>query len=162
MPVRQTWTFNTQPIDGLVHFIDSIDQIAYDIFAQSAAEIEAPLLDELRTYPPVPADSKYVRTFKLRDGWRIEIAQAGSGQFIFRVTNDVEYTQFVVGSLALANAAASRFQRDFHANNGWQLASPTIQFWFEAFLEEFQGRFLRELGQFGTITGSTRRAFTNR
>lgn len=162
MPVQQKWTINTKPIEDLSHFIDSLDQITYDLFAQTTAEIEPLMLDELRAYPPVPAGSKYVRTFRLRDGWRIEIAQAGSGQFIFRVTNDVEYTQFVVGSLALANAASARFQRDFHKANGWQLASPTITFWFEAFLEEFQERFLRELGQFGTITGSSRRAFTNR
>lgn len=150
--IKSTWTVNTAPLEELSHFVDSFDVIGFSLFEQSSAEISPFLLDELKTYPPVPPNSKYKRTFKLRDNWRIDIGQAGAGQFKFEVSNSTDYAVWVVGSLAMAQDAAGRFQRDFHKAHGWQLAGETVSFWFEAFLEDYQTRFEDQLAAFGGFT----------
>jgi hypothetical protein len=160
MAIKQNWLVNAQPYADLMHFVDSFEDMAYGLFVETAAEIEPLLLDELRHYPPVPPGSKYIRTFRLQNGWFVDIIQSG-GEFLFQVGNDVEYAQFVVGSLAQAVAAAARFQRDFHKAHGWQLGAETVTFWFEAFMEEYRGRFNAELAKFGTTSGG-RRASTRR
>lgn len=158
MAISQKWVVNTKPLDDLAHFADSFEQIAFGVFDEVAQEIEPLLLDELRHYPPVPPGSTYIRTFRLQEGWHVFILQQ-AGSFIIRVSNEVEYSQWVVGSLAQAIAAAAAFQRVFHREHGWQLATETVTFWFEAFMEAFEQRFADELGQFGTFT-SRRRART--
>lgn len=157
--IKSTWKVNVQPLEDLSYFADSFGEEAFDIFEAVGAEIEPLLLDELRTYPPVPPNSTYRRTYKLRDNWQVRIYAAGSDQFRFEVSNDTDYAVWVVGSLAMAREAAARFQQAFHKANGWQLASDTVTFWYEAFLEEYQQRFEDELAEFGGFT-LTRRART--
>lgn len=156
MVIKQAWKVNTQTYDDLSHFVDSFGQIGFSLFEQSSAEITPFLLDELKFYPPVPPNSRYQRTFKLRDGWYVRIGMVGEGQFKFEVGNDTFYAAFVVGSLAQARDAAARFQRDFHKAHGWLLATDTVTFWWMAFLEDYQGRFETELGKFGTFEGGRR------
>lgn len=154
--VKSTWKVDTRALDELSHFASSFNAQAFTLAEQVGAEIAVPLLNELQHYPPVPPGSKYLRTFKLRDGWRIDIGQAGGGQFRFEVSNSTDYTVWVVGSLATAREAAARFQRDFHRANGWFLATDTVTFWFNAFMEEYRERFNAQLSEFGMASGSRR------
>lgn len=160
MPVvKQRWTVDAQPFDELSHFARSFGEFAFDIYEETAAEIEPEMLADLQFYPPVPPGSKYVRTFKLRDSWVIRIYPVSESEFVFEVSNDAGYTQWVVGSLAQSVEAAARFQRDFHKKNGWILATETVTFWFETFLDLYESRFDQALGQFGS-SSVNRRATT--
>lgn len=158
--ITQAWLVSTDPLDDLIYLANSFGQIGYDIFQQTAAEIEPFLLEELRHYPPVPPGSKYVRTFKLREGWAVRIGQVGVTQFRFDVYNRTHYSAWVVGSLAQNRAIAESFQREFHRANGWQLATDTVTFWFQAFLELYQEKFDGVLAGYGTLK-TKRRARTS-
>jgi hypothetical protein len=154
--VKSTWKVDTAALDNLNHFATSFNSMSFSLFEQVSAEIAPPLLNELQHYPPVPPGSKYIRTFRLRDGWRVDIGAAGDGKFRFEVSNNVDYTVWVVGSLATAREAAARFQRDFHRAHGWFLATDTVTFWFNAFMDEYQERFDAQLASFGITTGGRR------
>lgn len=157
--IKQAWKVNAQTYDELSHFVDDFGQIGFSLFEQSSAEIAPLMLEDLSAYPPVPPNSKYKRTYRLRKGWTVSIGMVGEGQFKFEVSNNVDYTVWVVGSLAQARSAAADFQRDFHAEHGWRLATDIVSIWWAAFLEDYQGRFEDELGRFGTFE-SGRRART--
>jgi hypothetical protein len=149
--IKQNWDVNVQPLEELSHFAESFSEEAFEIFVDVASEIEVPLLDELKHYPPVPPNSTYERTNKLRDNWVVRIYAAGN-EFRMEVSNSIDYAIWVVGSLARIREAAADFQRTFHKANGWQLATDTVQFWYEALLEEYQSRFEDELAEFGSFT----------
>lgn len=154
--VKSTWKADTRALDDLSHFASSFDAMTFSLAEQVSAEIAPPLLNELQTYPAVPSGSRYIRTFKLRDGWRVDIGEAGKGQFRFEVSNSTDYTVWVVGSLATAREAAARFQRDFHRAHGWFLATDTVTFWFNAFMDEYRERFDAQLSEFGMASGGRR------
>lgn len=154
--IRQRWTVNVTPLEDLSYFVASFGELAFELFEQAGAVIESPLLDELRDYPPVPPNSTYERTYKLRDNWRVRIYANGTDEFVFEVSNDTGYAVWVVGSLATVRETAARFQREFHRAHGWILARDTVQFWYEALLEAFQSRFEDELETFGGFTVSRR------
>lgn len=155
--IRSTWQINTRPLDDLAEFAGDFTRLATEIGESVFQDLEEDLLDELRFYPAPPANSTYIRTYRLRDGWNVHLAHEGNG-FAVILTNDVSYAKYVVGSLAKAKAAAARFQAAIHKDR-WPLATETASFWYEAFLEVYQERFAAELAKFGTITAS-RRTFT--
>jgi hypothetical protein len=155
--IRSTWKINTKPIDDLEAFAGSFAEIVADMVEESYNAFAPDLLDELRYYPPPPPNSTYVRTFTLKNGWRIHLYRTADGAQIV-IENNVSYTPLVVGSLAQALAAAKAFQARVHEGR-WPLASETISFWFAAVKEDFDERFAKELSQFGTSNVS-RRAFT--
>lgn len=144
---------------GLELFADEITDMVYDI-AQDSAELVKPfLLAELQFYPPKPAGSKYVRTYKLKRGWRVLLVRQGRDRVDFVVENDVRYAPWVVGTLAFDVGRARSYQRDFHARHGWPLATETTQFFFEAYQEDFEKRFDAVLRRI--VTAKTRaRAYT--
>jgi hypothetical protein len=150
-------TTNTRVLDDLSAFADDFSRMAADIGQRAFDQINEPLLDELRYYPPPRPNQKYVRTLRLRDGWTVEYRRA-SGGFQIVVGNKTPYAKFVVGSLAQARAAAASFQAWMHKGR-WPLASETVTFWMEAFHEEFRKEFNQELAQFGGAS-SSRRGFT--
>jgi hypothetical protein len=155
--IRSTWRFNTKPIDDLIEFAGDFENIVFGLVEEAYNAFAPDLLDELQYYPAPPPNSTYIRTFRLKNGWRIHLFR-GEGGISIVVENDTEYGPLVVGSLASAIAAAKAFQARVHEGR-WTLASETLSFWFEAVKEDFDDRFAKELSQFGTSTVS-RRAFT--
>lgn len=155
--IRSKWRINTKPIDDLAEFAGSLNTLVGELAQESYQAVEDGFLDELRYYPAPPPNSTYVRTMRLKNGWEIHLDLTSDGASII-VENDVKYAKYVVGSLAQAEAAARAFQARIHQGR-WPLASNTVSFWFDALKEDFEDRFTRELGKFGTFT-VTRRAFT--
>jgi hypothetical protein len=155
--IRTTVKQNTRALDELDAFMDDFARLASDIGERAFNRIQEPLLDELRYYPAPRPNQKYVRTFRLRDGWTVDYKRA-SGGFEIVVGNRTPYTKFVVGSLAQARAAAASFQAWMHKGR-WPLAVETVNFWLEAFSEEFRAEFNQELAAFGSAS-SSRRGFT--
>lgn len=160
MTVKMTLKTISEPDNDLLHFVDDFTSIAQDIGQETFRDIENNLLDELKFYPPPPPNNRYVRTYRLRAGWKAGITRISNDRFALVVSNDTEYTAFVVGSLAQALSVAARFQADVHKNR-WRLASETVAFWFDAYLEKVDAGFKTELSKFGRIR-NTRRAFTGR
>ena len=158
MVVKITVTGTVEPLDALKAWLNDIQDTGRDLAEQVWQEIRVPLLDELRFYPPVPPNSRYRRTFRLRRGWAAVLERTTDGYRIV-VSNDTRYTQWVVGSLAQNRNAAARFQQDFHNRNGWPLATDTVTFWINAFDEEYEKAFNAELDGFAQ-TYNKRRAFT--
>ena len=135
-------------IDDIVDFIDVFPDIAFKIGKESFEIIREPLLDTLRIYPPELPNQKYIRTFKLRRGWKAGIQRIDHNRFAIVVSNDVEYTSFVVGSLSEALALAVSFQADIHRGR-WELATLTVQHQFDDFLRIYEGK-MGKLLDFGT------------
>lgn len=68
------------------------------------------VLAEIRTYPPPPSNSTYVRTFKLYNSWRIDGPRFTSSGLTTRIVNDTSYAKFVQGNE----------QTWFHEQTGWK------------------------------------------
>lgn len=160
MPISTRFYTDMSVEEGLEHFADEITDMVYSLALDSAELVKPFLLDELRFYPPVPPNSKYVRTFRLKRGWKVELERRGRDRVAFAVSNDTPYTQWVVGSLAQDTARARSYQQDFHAAHGWPLATETVKFFFEAYQEDFDKRFDGELLARFTSTRFSQRAQT--
>ena len=144
----------------LEYFARDFTKLSKELADKAFKQIETPLLDELRFYPPERPNQKYVRTFRLKRGWKAGIVSLGVDRFGFFISNNVEYTVYVVGSLAQAESVAARFQADVHKNR-WFLATKTATYWQGVYLETLDDLFADELSSFGTIS-NRRRAFTRR
>lgn len=156
MVVKSNLKTDIEALDGLEVFLEDIGNMAFEIGERVFNTIKDPLLNELQFYPPVPPNSKYKRTYKLRRGWGVFFIRPSASQFTMTISNEVKYTQWVVGSLAING---QRFQRDFHKANGWFQANKTSDFWFNAFNEDFAKEFNAELGEFAK-SQSRKRAVT--
>lgn len=156
--IRTRLDVNTQIFDDLEAFIDDYSRMVSEAGERAYDRIQDPLLDELRYYPALRPNQRYVRTMRLRDGWEVSFQRASSG-FEVIVRNDVPYAKFVVGSLAQARVAAASFQAWMHKGR-WPLATETVAFWLQAFREELQNEIRAEgLDRFGS-TRSRQRGFT--
>lgn len=51
------------------------------------------IVKEMRNYPPKRDGQKYVRTFRLRDAWKVKKLVSG-----YTVTNGTKYANYVVGT----------------------------------------------------------------
>lgn len=160
MTVRSTLKTITTIDKSIDQFVDDFNQRTYDIGQRAFKTIQAPLLDELQFYPPELPNQRYIRTYRLKRGWKAGVSRIGGDKFALVISNDVNYTVFVVGSLAQAESAASRFQADIHQGR-WPLATNTVKFWQDAYIEEIEKEFALELAAFGTVSNN-RRAFTGR
>lgn len=136
-------------LDENMDFVDNITETMQGIGQTAFSAIEQPFLRDLRFYPPVPAGSRYKRTFKLRRGWKAFYQSIING-FQIVVSNLVKYTRWVVGSLDLVRSTAISFQSKLHKRNGWRVATDIVDVWFEIFLNEFEDAFDRELSDFAT------------
>ena len=132
-----------------IDFVDNITETMQGIGQVAFSTIEQPFLRDLRFYPPVPAGSRYKRTFKLKRGWKAFYESIISG-FQIVVSNLTKYTRWVVGSLDIVRSTAISFQRKFHARNGWPVATDIVDMWFNIFLDEFEDAFDRELSDFAS------------
>jgi ribosomal protein L14 len=139
---------NTAPLDRLDGYLTNFDKHAQSIFHETATEvfeeIRTQMLDALRLYPPVPAGSRYVRTFKLRRGWDVDLDIAGSSVYVV-VRNATPYTRWVVGTLSSIDAVARHTQAAFHRRNGWVVALDTTRFWFDVFKDAFIEAFVKAI-----------------
>lgn len=156
--IAATWKNDTRVADDLTAYMDSFDTLVADAGERAYQRIAPDMLDELEYYPAPRPNQKYQRTYRLRDGLEIAFRRE-AGRFSVYVSNAVEYSKFVVGSLAQARAAAASFQAWMHKGR-WPLAFETVGFWYEAWrellLEEIQKD---QLERFGTVS-SSRRAYT--
>ncbi len=161
--IRSRWIINTTPLDGLSDYAAHFEEHAFENGERVYDSLEQEVLDELREYPSPPAGSDYVRTYRLRNGWQINLVPA-SGGFTIEVLNDavdsrgVEYPKYVKGSLAKARATAAKAQAWMHKGR-WPLAFGTVEAFYELFFEAYNESFARDLSAFGS-TSSSRRAFT--
>lgn len=155
MSIALKMEVSTAPLDGLEAYLKDFPAKAAEIGKQVYEEIRPHLLSELRFYPPVPAGSRYKRTFRLRNAWEITFDATTEG-FRMGIRNGVHYAQWVVGSLARDAAAATRFQQAFHSRNGWIPATKTAGFWFDAFVDEFTKAFMADIGSFASTTFNRR------
>lgn len=155
--IRQRWKIDTKVLDDLAAFAGDFTRMSADIGERAYRRIGDDLLDELQYYPAPRPNQQYQRTMRLKNGWDVGFERSNDG-FGVEIENDTPYAKFVVGSLAQSIATAASFQAWMHKGR-WPLATETILFFYEAFLEVYQDEFARELAQFGT-TSTSRRAFT--
>lgn len=149
---------STEPLSGLEAYLEKCPEKAAEIGQAVFDEIKPALLEALRFYPGVPAGSRYVRTFTLRNNWEVTFESTQVG-FQIAIRNSTRYALWVVGSLAQNANAAKRFQRDFHAQHGWPLATNTAKTYFDKFTDEFVEAFASDLQEF-TSVAFRRRAVT--
>jgi len=136
---------NTTALDRLDGYLRTFDENARQLFATIAtevfAEIRAQMLEALQFYPPVPAGSTYVRTFRLRRGFQLTLEISGSALYVV-VKNQTPYTRWVVGTLSNIDSVARSTQRAFHARNGWPITLTTTRFWFDRYKDAFIEAFI--------------------
>lgn len=137
-------TGDTRGLDNVLatlrEFNDDVREQATEIARELYAELRPLMLAGLQFYPPVPAGSRYVRTFRLQRGWAVTLQVDGGNagvQIDLVVTNSTPYTKWVVGTLTNVDALARQTQRDFHARNGWPLALNTTRYWFDQYADRF-------------------------
>jgi len=129
--IRIDSAVDLKPLDDLTRFAQRYPQYVNRI-VKSVANEAPTLLSQLQFYPPVPAGSKYKRTFKLRDGYRVEVFMRANQIFIeSRNTSDRKRHLYVKG----------RRQTLKHRQTGWQKDDAIIKAW----LARFRPRLIAEL-----------------
>lgn len=161
--IRSYLKNDTRVLDSISNYADRFSQRALDIAERVYDRLADDALDDLRKYPPPPPNSKYKRTYRLRNGWRMELVPAAGG-FTIEFINDardkrgVSYPKYVQGSLARARAVAAKWQAWMHKGR-WPLAVDTVNAFYELFTEAYQEEFKKDLADFG-VTSTSRRTFT--
>jgi len=161
--------------------IKNVQQIAQKAGRKAFQEIELPMVADLQFTPgavkkPIDWQTEKqrkaffatdgfgngiptVRNNAMVDAWSVEYKTSGQGWQIV-VNNPVDYTRFVVGSLAKRVDRARRFQQRMHKATGWPLATETVQFWLGEAVEIFREQVLIDFG--ATDIQVTRQARTAR
>lgn len=142
------------------------------------------MMDELMHYPPrvkypiqwtsvkqrraffasngFGAGIPYKRTRALARGWNAQIHRKSDNASTLEIWNAQPYARFVVGTLSGNPQRAMRPMQRFHVNTGWQPAGQTVQFWVQAYEEEFKRRFANEAIPAATNPQTRRYAITPR
>lgn len=150
--IRQRYESTFEPfIKEYESFARDFPKIALETGQEVFKVQREPLLDTLRFYPPELPNQKYVRTYTLRRGWKAYIQVINPNSYAVVVSNDTDYTSFVVGSLAIAESVAASFQADIHRGR-WELATKTVGAAFAEFLKGYDQRIAQKLAKFGTVT----------
>lgn len=157
--IKQTLKTISKPDKDIAVFAKEYNKLAYEAGQSAFGAIREPLLDELKFYPPELPNQQYVRTYRLRRGWKAGIRRIKGNTYSLVISNDTEYAAMVVGSLAQAVSAAARFQHAIHQGR-WPLAANTVKFWQDVYLEEIDKAFTDLMKPFGRVV-NTRRAFTS-
>lgn len=181
MTVRMTARFNTQPLEDLIGFYESYQQIASEEMDAALDVIVPDALSELGHEPgpvkhPVEWESDKQRkaffatdgfgrgigaerTHDLSQSWGIVKSMFGN-DIVVRFDNPQPYAAFVYGSLSKTNPGD--YQQRMHKNTGWQSAYETVDFWVAALIEQFVANMRARLGELtGNVTVRTR-AYTGR
>lgn len=181
MSIRMTARFNNQPLDDLIGFMESYQQIANQEMDNALKVIEPLALAELQTEPgkpnyPIEWQSEKQRkafwasngfgrgigaerTHTLSNSWSVEKNSFGQ-DIVVRFGNSAPYAKFVEGSLSKSNPG--RFMQKMHRNTGWQQASDTVDFWMEALVEQFIDNMKARLGELAGGTTIKTRAYTGK
>ena len=121
--IRVDSVVDLRPLDKLTTFVTRYPRYVNTI-TRSVANEQPTLLSELRVYPPVPAGSRYKRTFKLRDGYQVNFFTRGTEILIeTRNTSDRKRHLYVKG----------RRQTQKHRQTGWQKDDAIIKTWLVRF-----------------------------
>lgn len=178
--IRVTAAINTAPIDDLIAFLDSQNEVVQEIGDDVFDEFAPALLNELRyepssaKYPIAWTSDKqrkavmaklrsednlpYQRTHELVN--KFEVVRVNeAGQFLIIVRNNSPVAKYVVGTFAQDVNAAKRFIQQYHLNTGWQPAVETANYWLDIIREEFLKRYQQRIGEFGTVNFK-RRGYT--
>lgn len=138
----------TEALDKLNGYLTTFDDHARKIFYETGVEvfdeIRAQLLTALQFYPPVPPNSTYKRTFRLKRGWQVDL-QLANDTITLVVFNPTPYTKWVVGTLTNVDAVARATQAAFHTRNGWPIALDTTRFWFDKYKTAFIEAFIKAI-----------------
>lgn len=162
--IRQTATTDTSSIDAQMALLESHDKVVAET-GQAVVNRHAPdALAEFKKEPgPVKKNSQgkidwtsdkqrikvmilrrekgikgdYERSHELSEGWTIT-AKIDGAIFKIVIQNPSPIAKFVYGSLAQDQAAAKRFQQQFHINTGWQAASEIATRWTKIMLDSFK------------------------
>jgi hypothetical protein len=129
--------------------------IVFEIGKESFEEIRDPMLSELQFYPPKLPNQKYIRTYKLKQGWKVGYSKINANTFAVTVSNDTDYTSFVVGSLDINLSEAVKFQASIHRNR-WPLASKTVGTRFDDFVQRLDEKLNDKLSTIGTVIVKSR------
>lgn len=78
-------------------------------FGAAMKDATALLRKEARVYPPKLPNQKYVRTFRLRRGWKVTRAEAEGGEI---ANVDVPYNIYVQGAKTQATIHRGRWSTD--------------------------------------------------
>jgi hypothetical protein len=161
--IRTYLNVDTRVLDSISNYADRFSQRALEIAERVYNQLADEALEDLRKYPPPPPNSKYKRTYRLRNGWRMELAPAAGGFTIVFINDATDkrgrsYPKYVQGSLAKARATAAKWQAWMHKGR-WPLAFDTVDAFYDLFMEAYQDEFKKDLADFGS-TSSSRRTFT--
>lgn len=171
--------FNSKPIDDLIGYMDSYQQIANEEMNNALKVIEPLALAELQVEPgkpnyPIQWQSEkqrraffatdgfgggipHVRTHDLSKAWMI-VKTATGGDIVVQIANPRPEAKFVYGSLSYTNPG--RFQQRMHQGR-WD-AGETVNFWMEAIAEQFIDNMRQRLGELAGGTTVKQRAYTGR
>lgn len=179
-----TFKADVAPLDDMQKFMKSVRREIADIGQEVIRETEGGVIAELskqpprRSYPddyPLPwtsddqrqayfatngfeAGIPYQRTGGLSKSWRVVGTRSGNA-FTIVIENTQDSAKYVFGSLAQDITQASKFQQQFHAMTGWQLASPIVQRYADDVRDLM---FIKLRGRLGRVgIGFSRRAFTS-
>lgn len=181
MSLRITTSVNTRPLDGFADYLGAIDDVVADIAQETYDSFAEPIRRRLGQEPgrvkyPVQWTSEkqrrayfasdgfgngipYQRTGRLSQAWNVLLIEE-PGTFKISIVNTAPQSKFVYGGLGANSNPA--FRQRMHINTGWLEARPIVDVYLEGMMNFFVRRFQEELSDVGSITGSNRRAFTNR
>lgn len=177
--IRTTATVNTKPIDLFLDYLDNFNEVVFKVGNETVAERKPIILSRLSAQPgPVKLSIQwtsekqrraffatngfgsgipYQRSGRLAASWQV-ISFEDRGAFKMFIANAAPMSKFVYGSLGRVQGKTPRQQ--FHANTGWIAAKPIVDEEIAAFVLAFNENFKQALGDFGTITGQSQRAYT--
>lgn len=169
--------FNNKPIEDLIGFMESYQQIASEEMDNALKVIEPLALPELQVEPGKPeypidwqtekqrraffatdgfgGGIPHVRTHDLSKAWMIVKSEVGA-DIVVQIKNPRPEAKFVYGSLSYTNPG--RFQQRMHKGR-WD-AGETVNFWMEAIAEQFAANMRARLGELAGGTTVRTRAYT--
>lgn len=95
-------------LEALYRRFDSIDDLADALVVATREALK--LLDKrLREYPPPPANSRYIRTYRLRESWRKRIDRTPYGAVGTVESVGVSYNRYVMDDVYQAEIHRGRW-----------------------------------------------------
>lgn len=148
--IRTQVIVNNQPLIEMQRFVNDFERITGDLGEDIGRKIVPQLLDEMQHYPPVPAGSRYKRTYRLRRGMVARVVRSGN-EVRLVAESSAPYSKWVVGTFDRRR----KYQTAKHKKTGWPLIANTTDFWQQAFVDEYTKAFDRMIdstaGRFSSV-----------
>jgi hypothetical protein len=177
--LKLTAKTNTSPIALFAAYLDNFNEIVAGEGMAVYEDYKPVILQRLRQDPgPVKrpiqwTSEKQRRAFFSTDGFGGGIPTKRTGAIVnaYDVLNVTEGGVFKIiivaspkskwlkGALGLRS---KQYQQPMHKNTGYELAAPVANLYLEAMQTEFLDRIKTRVSDFGSVTGSSRRAYTGR